>query len=65
MSQFTEEDLRKAADRAIPAVALLKSLAAFDEAEIAPILKNQLSLSPYEDIVLGMYLRVNRNIDLS
>lgn len=62
MSQVAEKDLRHAADRAIPAVALLKSLAAFDESEIAPILKNQFGLSPYEEIVVGMYLRVNKNV---
>jgi hypothetical protein len=43
--------------------AMLTSLRKFDEAEIDPVCRGQISLSPIEECRIVQYLRVQRNID--
>ncbi len=42
---------------------MLISLRKFDEAEVEPVCRGQLSLSPLEECQAVQYLRVQRNID--
>lgn len=42
---------------------MLTSLRKFDEAEVDPVCRGQISLSPIEECRMVQYLRVQRNVD--